>query len=83
MRQDTQRWFSWAALALNALWSIVLLGAVAVVLLGYGGSLIAVPFLLVFAAPCTLNIFVLLQSLRAGSNYSSKADASGAAYLKR
>jgi len=72
MRAGTQHWFGWVALAFNVIWSILLLGAAIVVLLGYGGSLIAVPFVLAFSVPCILNIVVLWRGLRAGSNFSSK-----------
>ena len=72
MRPTTQYWFRWVALALNLLWSVMLLGAAVVVLLGYGGALIAVPFLVAVLAPCILNVVVLWRSLRAGSNISSK-----------
>ena len=72
VRPGTQHWFGWVALAFNALWSILLLGVAIVVLLGYGGSLVAVPFVLVLSVPCIVNVVVLWRALRAGSNFSSK-----------
>ena len=83
MRPGTQHWFGWVALAFNALWSILLLGVAVVVLLGFGGSLVAVPFVLVFSVPCILTVIVLWRGLRAGSNHSFEADGSAASQLQR
>ena len=65
-RVDSRRSAIWAAVVANGLWAALYIGVALIVLLGLGGTLIAVPFVLVIAIPCMLNSATSWRSLHAG-----------------
>lgn len=60
VRGDSRKSARWAGLLTNVLWALLyLVGAVALLAWGSGGSLQAVPFLLLIATPCVFNAATL------------------------
>ncbi|WP_144007133.1 hypothetical protein [Pelomonas sp. KK5] len=66
-RADSKNSARWAGLLANSLWALLYIGIAGVVVAGLGGSLIAVPVVLLVAAPCVLNATTLWRSLRASA----------------
>jgi hypothetical protein len=65
LRADSRRCGAWLALGVNISWAVVLVGVAASAVLGYTGSPLGViAFCLVVAAPCALNVKVLIRRLR-------------------
>jgi len=65
IRADSRRSAAWVAVVANALWALLFIGIALIVLVGLGGTLIAVPLALIVAVPCALNALSLWGLLRA------------------